>query len=43
MAWTAGGSTPVSTLAPMMAATIVTAMARVAIGKHRFRAAAIRR
>jgi hypothetical protein len=43
IAWTIGGRTPVSTLAPMIAATIVTAMASEAIEKTGLRATAIRR
>jgi len=41
--WTIGGMTPVSTLAPMMAVIIVTAIASVAIPNTGLRAAAIRR
>ena len=43
MAWTIGGRTPVSTLAPMIAVTIVTAIAIVPIEKTGLRAAAMRR
>ena len=42
-AWMIGGSTPVSTLAPRIAAVIVTAMANAPIENTGFRAAAIRR
>ena len=43
MAWTIGGSTPVSTLAPRIAVAIVTAIANVAIENTGLRAAAMRR